>query len=358
MLTARGEEEDRVRGLETGADDYVTKPFSPRELVARVGAVLRRVRPALAGEALTYADHRDGHRRPQGPPRRRDRSPLGPTEFRLLKHFLEHPGWVFSRERLLDAVWGHDSDIESAHRRRPHPPAAQGDQRSATGPTSSAPCARRAMRSIRAAERSRSNCRIGCETTEPSRGRALPRRAFDAFDAHPDQENSAMKFILLAAAAVDRRARRSRRTRRHRRPTSRRRRRDRCAPPTPIRAPPADAGDAGRRRTTRRCRRRPRPTGDDRRRRWPHRRRCPATADAPIRPAAISPPARRCSGTAAPGATVTFQPAPSPIAGLSRPRRRWRSIRSARRVSTTSACSAAAAEPTAGTPARLHAALD
>lgn len=112
MLTARGEEEDRIRGLETGADDYVTKPFSPRELVARVSAVLRRVRPALAGEALTYDDiemDTVGHKvRRSG-----EVVPLGPTEFRLLKHFLEHPGWVFSRERLLDAVWGHDSDIES-----------------------------------------------------------------------------------------------------------------------------------------------------------------------------------------------------------------------------------------------------
>jgi len=112
MLTARGEEEDRVRGLETGADDYVTKPFSPRELVARVGAVLRRVRPGLAGEQLSYGDiemDTVGHKvRRAG-----EVIPLGPTEFRLLKHFLEHPGWVFSRERLLDAVWGHDSDIES-----------------------------------------------------------------------------------------------------------------------------------------------------------------------------------------------------------------------------------------------------
>jgi two-component system phosphate regulon response regulator PhoB len=111
MLTARGEEEDRVRGLETGADDYVTKPFSPRELVARVGAVLRRVRPGLAGETLNFGDiemDTVGHKV------RRDGQmiPLGPTEYRLLKHFLEHPGWVFSRERLLDSVWGHDSDIE------------------------------------------------------------------------------------------------------------------------------------------------------------------------------------------------------------------------------------------------------
>jgi two-component system phosphate regulon response regulator PhoB len=112
MLTARGEEEDRVRGLETGADDYVTKPFSPRELVARVGAVLRRVRPALAGEQLSYADLEMGtvgHKVRRGG----EAIPLGPTEFRLLRHFLEHPGWVFSRERLLDAVWGHDADIES-----------------------------------------------------------------------------------------------------------------------------------------------------------------------------------------------------------------------------------------------------
>ena len=112
MLTARGEEEDRVRGLETGADDYVTKPFSPRELVARVGAVLRRVRPGLAGEQLSYADiemDTVGHKVRRGG----STVALGPTEFRLLKHFLEHPGWVFSRERLLDAVWGHDADIES-----------------------------------------------------------------------------------------------------------------------------------------------------------------------------------------------------------------------------------------------------
>jgi two-component system phosphate regulon response regulator PhoB len=112
MLTARGEEADRIRGLETGADDYMTKPFSPRELVARVAAVLRRVRPALAGEQLSYADiEMDlvSHKvKRSGAP-----IPLGPTEFRLLKHFLEHPGRVFSRERLLDSVWGHDSYIEA-----------------------------------------------------------------------------------------------------------------------------------------------------------------------------------------------------------------------------------------------------
>jgi two-component system, OmpR family, phosphate regulon response regulator PhoB len=112
MLTARGEESDRIRGLDTGADDYVSKPFSPRELLARVGAVLRRVRPAIAGERLAYADVEmdvEGHRvRRAGKPLQ-----LGPTEFRLLRHFMEHPGRVFSRERLLDAVWSHDRDIDS-----------------------------------------------------------------------------------------------------------------------------------------------------------------------------------------------------------------------------------------------------
>jgi len=111
MLTARTEEDDRIRGLEVGADDYVTKPFSPRELLARIHAVLRRVRPALAGEKLSYADLEldvVSHK-----VRRSGRMiPMGPTEFRLLRHFLEHPGRVFSRERLLDSVWSHDSNIE------------------------------------------------------------------------------------------------------------------------------------------------------------------------------------------------------------------------------------------------------
>ncbi len=111
MLTARGEEEDRIRGLETGADDYVTKPFSPRELVARVSAVLRRLRPALAGELLTYADielDSVAHKVMRGG----QTVNMGPTEFRLLRHFMEHPGRVFSRGQLLDSVWGQDSDIE------------------------------------------------------------------------------------------------------------------------------------------------------------------------------------------------------------------------------------------------------
>lgn len=111
MLTGRGEEEDRIRGLDTGADDFVTKPFSPRELVARVRAVLRRVRPALAGEQLAFADIQMDilqHKVRRGG----KLVPLGPTEYRLLRHFLEHPGRVFSRERLLDSVWGRDADID------------------------------------------------------------------------------------------------------------------------------------------------------------------------------------------------------------------------------------------------------
>lgn len=111
MLTARGDEDDRIRGLETGADDFVPKPFSPKELVARANALLRRSRPSLVAEQLSYggiemdlAAHRV----------RRDGKPvnLGPTEYRLLQHFLRNPERVFSRQQLLDAVWGHNSDVE------------------------------------------------------------------------------------------------------------------------------------------------------------------------------------------------------------------------------------------------------
>ncbi|MBM3483373.1 MAG: phosphate regulon transcriptional regulatory protein PhoB [Alphaproteobacteria bacterium] len=112
MLTARGEETDRIRGLDSGADDYVVKPFSPSELVARIKAVLRRLRPALSEESISYSDLRmdlAAHKVT------RDGAAihLGPTEFRLLRHFLEHPGRVFSREQLLDAVWGQDVYVES-----------------------------------------------------------------------------------------------------------------------------------------------------------------------------------------------------------------------------------------------------
>ncbi|TWS95697.1 phosphate regulon transcriptional regulator PhoB [Reyranella sp. CPCC 100927] len=112
VLTARGEEHDRVRGLDAGADDYVSKPFSPAELIARIRAVLRRIRPALADEVLSYADltmdlvqHRVT--------RQGKAVHLGPTEFRLLRHFMEHPGRVFTREQLLDSVWGRDVYIEA-----------------------------------------------------------------------------------------------------------------------------------------------------------------------------------------------------------------------------------------------------
>ena len=111
MLTAREAEDDRIRGLDTGADDYITKPFSPRELLARVAAVMRRIRPALAGETIEVGDitldpvaHKVS--------RRGQTLQLGPTEYRLLKFFMESPGRVFSRSQLLDGVWGTGSDIE------------------------------------------------------------------------------------------------------------------------------------------------------------------------------------------------------------------------------------------------------
>ncbi|QTC93031.1 phosphate regulon transcriptional regulator PhoB [Brevundimonas goettingensis] len=112
MLTARGEESDRVRGLDTGADDYLTKPFSMVELIARIRAVLRRIRPGLADDRVGHGDiviDRVAHRvRRNG-----TEVHLGPTEFRLLDHFMRHPGRVFSREQLLDAVWGSDVYVEA-----------------------------------------------------------------------------------------------------------------------------------------------------------------------------------------------------------------------------------------------------
>ena len=112
MLTARGEESDRVRGLDTGADDYLTKPFSMVELIARIRAVLRRIRPGLADDRLNHGDiiiDRVSHR----VKRSGQEVHLGPTEFRLLDHFMQHPGRVFSREQLLDAVWGSDVYVEA-----------------------------------------------------------------------------------------------------------------------------------------------------------------------------------------------------------------------------------------------------
>lgn len=111
MLTAKGEETDRIRGLETGADDYMVKPFSPAELTARIKAVLRRSAPGDGSESLTYEDifmDLKTHRVTRG-----ERPiKLGPTEFRLLRTLLEKPGRVFSREQLLDKVWGRDIYVE------------------------------------------------------------------------------------------------------------------------------------------------------------------------------------------------------------------------------------------------------
>ena len=111
MLTARGEEEDKVKGLETGADDYLIKPYYPSELVARVRAILRRSQPSLSKDELTAGDisidlrshrvYRNG-----------EEIHLGPKEYRLLCVFLEQPGRVFSREQLLDRVWGHGIYVE------------------------------------------------------------------------------------------------------------------------------------------------------------------------------------------------------------------------------------------------------
>ncbi|MBI1200167.1 MAG: phosphate regulon transcriptional regulatory protein PhoB [Phenylobacterium sp.] len=111
MLTARGEEGDKIRGLDTGADDYVVKPFSMSELVARIRALLRRTRPELVEERLEYADlvlDRGRHRVTRGG---KDVH-LGPTEYRLLDFLMQRPGRVFSRERLLDAVWGANTYVE------------------------------------------------------------------------------------------------------------------------------------------------------------------------------------------------------------------------------------------------------
>jgi two-component system phosphate regulon response regulator PhoB len=112
MLTARGEEADRVRGLDTGADDYITKPFSMTELGARIRAVLRRIRPGLAEDRVRQGDiviDRVAHR-----VKRNGREiHLGPTEFRLLDYLMQHAGRVFSREQLLDAVWGSDVYVEA-----------------------------------------------------------------------------------------------------------------------------------------------------------------------------------------------------------------------------------------------------
>ncbi len=111
MLTARGEESERVRGLSTGADDYVVKPFSTAELMARVKAMLRRTKPSTISSVLKCGDvelDRETHR----VFRRSREIRLGPTEFKLLDFFMTSPGRVFSRSQLLDGVWGHDIYVD------------------------------------------------------------------------------------------------------------------------------------------------------------------------------------------------------------------------------------------------------
>jgi len=111
MLTARGEESERIRGLSTGADDYVVKPFSTPELMARVKAMLRRARPEIVASVLKVGElelDRETHR----VYRNGREIKLGPTEFRLLEFFLQAPGRVFSRAQLLDGVWGEDIYVD------------------------------------------------------------------------------------------------------------------------------------------------------------------------------------------------------------------------------------------------------
>jgi two-component system phosphate regulon response regulator PhoB len=111
LLTARGEESDRIRGLTTGADDYVTKPFSVPELMARIRAILRRASPERIADSLDVAGitlDRESHR----VTRNGREVKLGPTEYRLLEYLMESPGRVFSRAQLLDSVWGHDVYVD------------------------------------------------------------------------------------------------------------------------------------------------------------------------------------------------------------------------------------------------------
>jgi two-component system phosphate regulon response regulator PhoB len=112
MMTARGEETDRIRGLDTGADDYITKPFSPKEMIARVGAVLRRLRPVLAGETLSFEDLEldvaTYRVRRGGIPVH-----LTPSAFRLLRHLMESPRRVFTREGLLETLWESELDLRT-----------------------------------------------------------------------------------------------------------------------------------------------------------------------------------------------------------------------------------------------------
>jgi len=112
MLSARGEEDDRVTGLDVGADDYLVKPFSMPELFARIRALLRRTESNVLSQGIKIGEleiDTKAHR----VMRAKEEIHLGPTEFRLLEHFMRRPGQVFSREQLLDAVWGHDVYVEA-----------------------------------------------------------------------------------------------------------------------------------------------------------------------------------------------------------------------------------------------------
>ena len=111
MLTARGEESDRIRGLDTGADDFVVKPYSIKELIARIRALLRRTRPSTVGEVIVYDDlvlDSEQHK----VTRNGKKVKLGPIEFRLLASFMEKPKRVWSRDRLLNQVWGIDAEVD------------------------------------------------------------------------------------------------------------------------------------------------------------------------------------------------------------------------------------------------------
>ena len=111
MLTARGEEDERIRGLATGADDYVVKPFSIPELIARVNALLRRTNPQLVA-SLLQAGEMELDRASHRVQRSNREIHLGPTEFRLLEHLIGNPGRVYTREQLLNAVWGNDVYVD------------------------------------------------------------------------------------------------------------------------------------------------------------------------------------------------------------------------------------------------------
>lgn len=112
MLTARSQEQDKISGLDGGADDYVTKPFSPRELISRINALLRRTAPSTEDELVFEIGPISVNSTSHRVTARGKKIKLGPTEFRLLEHLISHPDRVYSRSQLLDRVWGNDVYIE------------------------------------------------------------------------------------------------------------------------------------------------------------------------------------------------------------------------------------------------------